>query len=283
MRLPDEPRDALDDEATAWRLLESWDVHPGNASLERHAVYTFQARWVEQWRAGRILLGGDAAHQMPPFAGQGMCSGLRDAVNLAWKLDLVLAGATGDALLDTYRLERMPNVRSVVDFSMELGKVICVPDAAEAAARDELMSAAVVEGEVAEIPELPGITDGLIDRTSALAGGLFLQGTVDDGSGPRLLDDVVGAGLRLVARPGAADDVDPALLTWFKGVGGAVVEVGGELADPLRQYDAWFTRHDVVAALQRPDFHLYGTAATAADVTRLLTAFRAALSGDPDS
>jgi 3-(3-hydroxy-phenyl)propionate hydroxylase len=136
---------------------------------------------------------------------------------------------------------------------------------------------------VAEIPELPGITDGLIDRTSALAGGLFLQGTVDDGSGPRLLDDVVGAGLRLVARPGAADDVGPDLLTWFKGVGGAVVEVGGELADPLRQYDAWFTRHDVVAALQRPDFHLYGTAATAADVTRLLTAFRADLSGDPDS
>ncbi len=103
---------------------------------------------------------------------------------------------------------------------MELGKVICVPDAAEAAARDELMSAGVVEGEVAEIPELPGITDGLIDRASALAGGLFLQGTVDDGSGPRLLDDVVGAGLRLVARPGAADDVDPALLTWFTGVGG---------------------------------------------------------------
>jgi hypothetical protein len=230
-----------------------------------------------------VLLGGDAAHQMPPFAGQGMCSGLRDSVNLAWKLDLVLAGATSDALLDTYQLERMPNVRSVIDFSMQLGKVICVPDAAEAAARDEVMSAGVVEGEVAEIPELPGITDGLIDRTSALAGELFLQGTVDDGSGPRLLDDVVGAGLRLVARPGATRDLDPGLVTWFSGVGGAIVEVGADLADPLQQYDDWFERHGVVAALQRPDFHLYGTAATAAGVTRLLTAFRADLCGDPDS
>ena len=86
----------LNDEATAWRLLEPWAATADNARLERHAVYRFQARWVHEWRRGRVLLAGDAAHQTPPFAGQGMCSGLRDAANLAWKLDLVLAGVSPD-------------------------------------------------------------------------------------------------------------------------------------------------------------------------------------------
>src|SRR3546814_9432842 len=80
---------------------------------------------------------------MPPFAGQGLCSGLRDAANLAWKLDLVLDERAGRALLETYQSERLPSARAAIEFSMELGKVICVPDPAEAAARDEAMAAGV--------------------------------------------------------------------------------------------------------------------------------------------
>ena len=78
MRLPHESLSDLNDEKRAWELLEPWEVHPGNARLERHAVYTFNARYVEQYRVGNVFLAGDAAHLMPPFAGQGMCSGLRD-------------------------------------------------------------------------------------------------------------------------------------------------------------------------------------------------------------
>src|SRR5262249_33963339 len=136
MRLPGEDVDELNRVDTAWRLLAPWGVHPDNAELERHTVYRFQARWVDTWRKGRVLLAGDAAHQMPPFAGQGMCSGIRDASNLAWKLDLVLAERAPAALLDTYPSERIPHVAAVIDFSMALGKVICIADAAEAAARD---------------------------------------------------------------------------------------------------------------------------------------------------
>lgn len=135
MRLPSEPIEDFNDEAAAWRLLEPWDVTPDNARLERHAVYTFQARWADSWRIGRVLLAGDAAHQMPPFAGQGMCAGLRDAMNLSWKLDHVLNGHAADSLLGLYGVERGPSVESAVGLSMELGKVICVPDPEEAAAR----------------------------------------------------------------------------------------------------------------------------------------------------
>lgn len=278
MRLPGERIDDLDSEEVAWRFLAPWDVRPDNATLERHAVYTFQARWAEQWRRGRVFLAGDAAHQMPPFAGQGMCSGLRDAANLAWKLDLALAGRAGDAVLDTYEAERRADVCAVIDFSIQLGKVICVADPADAAARDAAMSADVVDGEVTEVPELPGIAEGLL-HDSPGAGQLFVQGSVDDGRGPRRFDDVVGAGFRLVARPGAADRLDPALAGWFGGIGGAVVTVGehGDLVDVDGRYDAWFAEHDAVAALQRPDFHVFGTAAGEAELCRLTAGLREAL------
>lgn len=85
MRLPHETVAELQELARVWQLLEPWGITPENAQLERAVVYTFAARWAERWRQGRVLIAGDAAHQMPPFAGQGMCSGIRDAANLAWK------------------------------------------------------------------------------------------------------------------------------------------------------------------------------------------------------
>ena len=84
-----------------------------------------------------MLLAGDAAHQMPPFAGQGMCSGIRDAAALAWRLHLVLEARAHDALLDTYTSERRGHLQHAIALSVELGKVICITDEAAAAARDE--------------------------------------------------------------------------------------------------------------------------------------------------
>ena len=259
MRLPHEPLDELNDEKRAWELLEPWDVHPGNARLERHAVYTFNARYAEQWRTGRVLLAGDAAHLMPPFAGQGMCSGLRDAANLAWKLDLLLDGRASDALLDTYQSERLPSVMAAISFSMELGKVICVPDPAEAAARDEAMAAGV-DG-TGPAPGLPGITSGLIHPTSPHAGSQLVQGRI----GGRLLDEVHGNGWRLVTM---ADAIEPP--AWFSAIGGTVVALTA--GDPW--FDRWFAEHDTAYALQRPDFYLYGTAATSAEAAALLDDLR---------
>jgi 2-polyprenyl-6-methoxyphenol hydroxylase-like FAD-dependent oxidoreductase len=271
MKLPGESLDALNDERRAWELLAPWDVHAGNARLERHAVYTFQARYAEQWRSGRIFLAGDAAHQMPPFAGQGLCAGVRDAVNLAWKLDLVLAGQASEALLDAYQEERLAHARGVIEFSMELGKVICVPDPDEAAARDAAMSAAVGP-EPIEVPDLPGPTSGIVHPGSPHAGALFVQGLVDG----RSFDDVHGAGWRLVSCGPDAGDASAFggdLVDWFHAIGGTVI--AGEGSDHV--LGRWFDEHDVRWALQRPDFYLYGTATDVTGAGRLLTDLRSHL------
>ena len=269
MRLPHETIEELDDEQRAWELLAAWDVHPGNARLERHAVYTFNARYAEHWRAGRVLIAGDAAHLMPPFAGQGMCAGIRDAANLAWKLDLVLDGRAAGALLDTYQDERLPNARMAIDFSMELGKVICVPDPDEAAARDEAMAAAVGDDPV-DAPSLPGLAGGSVHATSPHAGALFVQGDVNGSA----FDDVHGAGWRLVTVE--ASDVDLRAAEWFESIGGRIVT----LTQPGTTYARWFAEHHTTWALQRPDFHLYGTATTSTGASALLDELRHHLTND---
>src|SRR5438094_7622632 len=94
-------------------LLAPW-ITDEQVEIERAVVYTFHARRADRWRAGRVLLAGDAAHVMPPFAGQGFSSGARDAANVAWKLAAALDDAP-DRLLDTYEAERRPHVTAMAD------------------------------------------------------------------------------------------------------------------------------------------------------------------------
>ncbi len=270
MRLPDEAREELDREEIAWKLLDPWDVHPGNARIERHAVYTFQARVAERWQDGRVFLAGDAAHLMPPFAGQGMCSGVRDAANLAWKLDLVVTGRAAPALLTTYEEERRPGAVAAIDLSIELGKVICVPDPAEAAARDEAMAAAVT-GEVSEVAGQPPLAAGLVEPASPLAGERVPQADL----GGSWFDDVHGAGWHLVTDDPAARDLEPALVDWLGSIGGAVIVIAGTAPD----LTAWLHENGVRWVLQRPDFHVYGTASDVAGATALVQHLRRRLSG----
>ena len=270
MRLPGETLDELDAEDRAWELLEPWGVRPDGARLERHAVYTFQARHAERWRDGRVLIAGDAAHLMPPFAGQGMCAGVRDAANLAWKLDLVLAGDAPDALLDTYEAERLPSARSAIELSMALGEVICVADAGEAAARDESMAAAVTD-RVTPAPEPLRLDDGVLDAGGAHAGRLAGQPRAGD----RWFDDVHGAGWRLVTTDADHAALVPAAVAWFSSIGGAVVVVDDADLD-----GGWWPSFEARWLLQRPDFHVFGTTADAAGATELLTRLRARLRSD---
>lgn len=118
----DENEAAATEEGFVRRLLE--EVGPDrDAPIRRTRVYTFHARSAERWRNGNVLLAGDAAHLTPPFAGQGMNSGLRDAHNLAWKLAEVVAGAPA-SLLDSYEAERKPHAWSMIELAMRMGRVM---------------------------------------------------------------------------------------------------------------------------------------------------------------
>lgn len=258
MCLPGEELEAMNDEAVAWRLLAPWDVHPANADLVRHAGYRFKASWATSWVEGRVVLAGDAAHQMPPFAGQGMCSGLRDAANLAWRLDLSLKGYPAGALLAGYASERIPHTAGVIAFAVELGKVICIPDAEEARARDELMVGSRGAAPQQE-PSMPSIAEGTL-LPSPGAGELSLQARIALGGVEGLLDDVLGLGWRLIT-VGSSASLGAELITWFTSIGGAVVDLGpsGQAEDVDGSYRAWLSGLDAHAALQRPDGYVFGS------------------------
>jgi flavoprotein hydroxylase len=280
MRLPHETLDELNRPDTAWRLLAPWGLHPGNAKLERHAVYTFRARWADRWRSGRTLLAGDAAHQMPPFAGQGMCAGLRDAANLAWKLDLVLRGLAGEALLDSYPSERAPHVQTMIQLSVALGRVICVADPAEAEARDRRMIAEAAAQAAPIDPALPPLGPGCFAPGSPAAGQLFVQDLVRHRGVSGLFDDVVGRGFALVSPagdPAAALDAESA--AWLASLGGLTAHVapGAPVEDAKGGYARWFARHAAEVALVRPDFAVFGTAAGLSGASALVRALCARL------
>jgi 2-polyprenyl-6-methoxyphenol hydroxylase-like FAD-dependent oxidoreductase len=260
MRLPGETREELNTADKAWELLEPWGRTPENSTLERHAVYTFAARWADKWRHGRLAIAGDAAHQMPPFAGQGMCSGLRDAANLSWKLDRVLRGESGPALLDTYTSERSTHLQHAIALSVELGKVICVLDEQLAAERDARMIAASADPAVVlPVTALPVLGDGVKFEDCKLGGTLGPQFPVLHDGHQVLLDDVTGPGPVLLSLAPVEPDAR------FKELGGQYCVFG--LADPTGAWTAWFDTHGVAAVLLRPDHYIFGAAADAARLT----------------
>lgn len=264
MALPGEDIQDLNRADKAWQLLQPWGLTPDNAVLERHAVYRFQARWADQWRQGRILIAGDAAHLMPPFAGQGMCAGVRDANNLAWKLDLVLRGQADDSVLDSYGPERTPHVRYFIEFSMQLGRVICVPDAEAAARRDQDMIAAIEDPALAPPPpDPPRLGPGVLVTDDPAAGVLSIQSRVGFAGREGLFDDLVGHGWFLLTRVPRPELSSEAQAIWARLDGRALTVGEGtdqdlvDVVDLDGRYAEWFRDLGAEAVIVRPDFYVY--------------------------
>ena len=287
MLLPGETREQVEEPAFIWSQLEKSGVGEADVKLERYTVYTFRARWAERWREGRMLLAGDAAHLMPPFAGQGMCSGIRDAFTLAWHLHLVLRGRAEESTLDAYTSERRGHLQHAIAVSVELGKVICVTDAAEAAARDEVLLAVAANSTTPPIEPPPsnlgpGIHEGPASGgESNAAGSLFPQAEVSVEGRVCLLEDALDGGFVLYALdtdPLGLLDADTA--AYLRELKASLVEINEKL-DLGNTYRAWFDAHGCAVALVRPDFYVFGTAVTGAETSELVGRLKAALIKQP--
>ncbi|MDE0449795.1 MAG: bifunctional 3-(3-hydroxy-phenyl)propionate/3-hydroxycinnamic acid hydroxylase [Spirochaetaceae bacterium] len=228
-----------------WRRLARW-LTPSDAVIERAAVYTFHSVISSRWRRGRLLIAGDAAHQSPPFMGQGMCAGIRDAANLAWKLALCIRQRHDDALLDSYQSERHPHVRAFIEGAVALGRLVNASDS-EAALKSAFRQP---DGSYRMTTISPRLGPGLWHASSDAAGYISRQLRTPAGN---LSDEFVGYGPALLA--------DSSLLAQWKG-GASAVEEGihvwtlGEL-DGATEYLAELGASAVAI---RPDRYLHGTA-----------------------
>lgn len=248
-------------------------LQPAQAELIRVANYTFQSLIVDRWRDGRILLAGDAAHQMPPFLAQGMVSGIRDSRNLSWKLGMVLDGAT-DSLLDSYQVEREPHVRFITERAVELGRVQTERDVERAAARDAKMIAARRENQKPDKLTYPGLVGGMIGND----GQMLPQGVVSTAGGTVLFDELAGTGWLIVTtEPEALASMPERLADAFQQIGGSTASFAitamfspAAYSDTGGVYTRYFLSNGAIAAVVRPDSYVYGLAHTPEQLNDLI-------------
>ena len=245
--------------------------------VERAVPYTFRARLAQQFRRDRVLLAGDAAHEMPPFLGQGLCAGLRDAANLAWRLALVTRGQAEEAVLDGYDAERRAHVGEVIAVSRRVGRIVA--DRRVVRSRLRRGALAAVGRVVRDRGGLGGV------QMPALPSGAFVDASPRGGAGgppgrpvPRPtvraagrvepLDRLMGPGFGVLGI-----GVDPraglplAVRRWWEDLGARFVALdadprdaagivyGQDLSGTLL---SWATTHEVALVVVRPDRTVLG-------------------------
>jgi 3-(3-hydroxy-phenyl)propionate hydroxylase len=269
-------------------------VDPACVEVWRSAVYRFHALLATRWRAGRVFLMGDSCHQTPPFLGQGMCAGIRDAGNLAWKLAMVLREGAPDSLLDTYEVERKPHVRALVATAKEFGLIIGELDPAAARVRDQRLREQLERGEAQTIRQrfIPDLAGGVIDSgpRARAAGSLFVQPKIRPHAGADarddaiLMDDLLGFRFLIATTTAEAQTwLSPQSREVWRRLGGvrAVVGPSGQThalpVDEVRHlteadtlFAQWMEQLGCEAVVVRPDRYVFGAASDAAQLNRLV-------------
>lgn len=253
--LPGEDGGTITQPAVVMELLKPW-VGPEDVDLERSALYTFHSALAPIWRSGRLLIAGDSAHLTPPFLGQGMCAGMRDVGNLAWKLGRVLRGLNDDALLDTYQSERAPHVREYIELAVRLGGLI------NTKAMEAAVPGSVIDGgEAARMNSIkPRLGPGLAPGWNGIARQSAPQPRLEDGT---RLDDRVGYRFAALMQPDFADSLPAETV-------GQLAD--GEIAivrDGSPEPGSWLQSTGAPAVLVRPDRYVLGAVRSVQELNAL--------------
>jgi 3-(3-hydroxy-phenyl)propionate hydroxylase len=264
-----ETRDEMLQPEKIQELLEPWTA-PENYEIRRAAVYQFHAATADRWQVGRIFLAGDAAHQTPPFLGQGLNAGFRDAVNLGWKIPLVLAGVCDAKLLESYAAERDAHARDLVEWAVAIGQLMETLAAREAGLPDPYpadQSSGYGQGRTAP-PLRGGVLMTEQRRNDLPIGELLRQPTVRDTKGlTRRIDELFGPGFTVVGRTASDLKLSAEANAVIERLSGQVVSLEG-LDVVEGEMDRVFESH--AAVVVRPDRYVFGVVNDEWDLDRLL-------------
>lgn len=257
---PDDDTAAFERPEHVYELLSRW-LNPDEYRILRADVYQWEAVVADPWRAGPLFLAGDAAHEMPPHLGQGMASGIRDAMNLAWKLGRVVRGESPDALLDTYEAERRPHMTAFVTLAAQMANQI---ETMEPRGAEDGAEVPATEMETLR----PRLGDGIWADDDETAGRLSAQPRL--GGGQRI-DDVAGYRFAVVAEKDCVAGLGAAAKAALRFMNAEIITAD---SDDSRN---WLTGLNAAAAIIRPDRYIFGTAVTAPQLDALVARLEAAL------
>ncbi len=281
----DEDAEELLKPERVWQILAEDGVTADDVEIARMWNYTFHVRKCQQWRVGRVMMVGDAAHVMPPFAGQGCSGAFRDAANLMWKIEAVVRGRADDTLLDTYQAERAPHHDAMAASAVRIGRIVMPPNRFIARIRDVVLRLAQrvpgVETALSEAILRPApLTQGFLALPSkpkkANTVGHLIKAVTVATPGVHLvpIDEALGIGWAILGLNATADELpeefveawkrfEPRYLTVRPGTS---VVLDGEIGDPSGQLWQWMTRGKARFVIVRPDRYVYAAVATTLDL-----------------